>query len=391
MRDDLQRELAVAAGVDRHLRHRVVEGPQQRRRFSGDVQGRAERVHRPSYRSGPLPTARKLAARADDGCGDHIDNRRVTSAPVTSAACPVCRAALGSFTAESLTCGSCGFHAARIDGVWRMLHPDRVAETERFLEGYLAVRHAEGRGNTDPAWHRALPSTPPGDPLAEQWRMRGVSWRHVQRTVLDPLAAAAGRGLDVVDLGAGIGWLSHRLRRSGHRPISIDVSADDVDGLRAASHLTPDWPLVQAHFDHLPLPAASVDVCIFNASLPYTTNLVSTLSEASRVLRPDGRIVVMDSPVYRHQIDGARMVHERHAEFERRFGTRSDAVASIGFLTPERLRAAGEAARLEWSSSTPWYGLRWAARPLVARLRRRRRPGRFVVFTAQRRSSSIMK
>lgn len=308
-----------------------------------------------------------------------------------SAACPVCRSPLGSFEAELPTCGSCSFHADRVDGVWRMMHPDRADETERFLAGYLTVRHAEGRAHDDPAWYRALPATAADDPMHEQWRMRSVSWRHVVRRVIEPNTTAARRPLRVLDVGAGTGWMSRQLRALGHEPISIDVNVDAHDGLGAAHHLDPDWPVVQAHFDQLPLSDAQADLCIFNASLPYTADLTTTLTEAMRVLRPDGTVVVMDSPVYRRGVDGRRMVAERHAAFERRFGTRSDAVEAIEFLTPDRLRDAGDALGLTWSSSTPWYGLRWASRPLVARLRRRRRPGRFVVLTAQRRSSSIMK
>jgi SAM-dependent methyltransferase len=272
-----------------------------------------------------------------------------------------------------------------------MLHPARAAETEGFLAGYLAVRHAEGRGHDDPAWYLALPTTTPDDPMREQWRMRAVSWRHLVRRVIEPCAADVRRPLRILDIGAGTGWMSRQFRSRGDEPISIDVNVDAHDGLGAAHHLDPDWPVVQAHFDHLPLADAQADLCIFNASLPYTADLTTTLAEAVRVLRPDGIIAVMDSPVYRREVDGRRMVVERHADFERRFGTRSDAVAAIEFLTPDRLLSAGDALGLTWSSSTPWYGLQWAARPLVARLRRRRRPGRFVVLTAQRRSSSIMK
>ena len=272
-----------------------------------------------------------------------------------------------------------------------MVHPDRTGEVERFLAGYLAVRHAEGRAHDDPAWYRALPATDPDDPMSEQWRMRGVSWRHLVRRVIEPNEAEVRRPLRVLDVGAGTGWMSRQLRSRGHEPISIDVNVDAYDGLGAAHHLDPDWPVVQAHFDHLPLADGQADLCVFNASLPYTADLTTTLGEAMRVLRPGGTVVVMDSPVYGREIDGRRMAAERHADFERRFGTRSDALSAIEFLTSDRLRGAGEMLDLAWSSTTPWYGLLWASRPFVARLRRRRRPGRFVVLSAQRRSSSIMK
>ena len=73
----------------------------------------------------------------------------------------------------------------------------------------------------------------------------------------------------------------------------------------------------------------------------YSTDYVRTLGEALRVLRPGGRIVIMDSPIYRHDKSGRQMVAERHADFEQRFGTRSDSVASIEYLTNSMLDDIG--------------------------------------------------
>lgn len=304
------------------------------------------------------------------------------------AACPVCRAPLGPFLDDVLTCGSCGFEARRVAGVWRMLHPDRAAEVESFITDYLTVRHAEGRGHADATWYAALPATNPDDPMAEQWRMRRVTWQHVESRFLAPRGTPIGRELDVLDLGAGVGWMSHRLRRLGHRPASVDVNVDPDDGLEATRHLAADWPVVQAHFDHLPFPDASADLCVFNASLHYATEPVATLAEATRVLRPDGVVVVMDSPIYTHERHGAAMLAERAEEFDRRFGTRSDSMPSIGFLTPDRLADWGRQVGIVWSSSTPAYGWRWAVRPLVARVRRQRPPSRFRVLVGRRISAA---
>jgi SAM-dependent methyltransferase len=301
-----------------------------------------------------------------------------------TAACPVCGADLGPFAAAaslpSLPCRSCRRDWPSVDGIWQLVHPHREREVDRFLADYVAIRLSEGRSGRPAGWYTALPSVGLDDPLAEEWRMRAVTWRHVEARVVAPLAAALGRELDVVDLGAGTGWLSHRLRRIGQRPISVDVNTDLEDGLAAAArHLTPDWPVVQAHFDHLPLPDASADVAIFNASFHYSTDPVATLREARRVLRPDGLVVVIDSPIYRREHDGELMVRERWSSFVMEYGLRAERHPSIGFLTPDRLDRWGEALGIEWRTATPWYGWRWALRPAKARMRRRRRPSRFRV------------
>ena len=293
-------------------------------------------------------------------------------------ACPICRTPLAG-----ASCPGCNRDWPCLDGIWRFLPPDRAEHFERFLADYTAVRLAEGRGSDDPARYVDLPRTAADDPLAWQWSMRATTWRYVCDKVLPQF----GSGLRVLDVGAGVGWLSNRMDELGHSPMAIDLTVDGRDGLGAARHYAPRWPRVQAEFDRLPLAPDQADLVVFNASLHYSVDYEVTLGEAVRVLSPGGRILVLDSPTYRHEESGARMVAERHADFARRFGTRSDSVPSIEYLTRARLDAVADELGLEWSSSTPWYGWRWWARPWVATIRRRREPSRFRVLVASTRSA----
>ncbi len=304
------------------------------------------------------------------------------NAPDWRWACPACRTALMPDGADALACRSCPARYERREGIWRFLTDAEVARYERFLAEYEMIRRAEGRGSTDPAYYRALPVVADDDLLRDQWRMRATSWRHARALVLDGGAAPAR----VLDLGAGLGWLSHQLARAGHHPVAVDLSVDDLDGLGAARHLDPMWPRVQAEFDHLPLADGEADVVIFNASLHYSVDYAVTLAEALRVLRPGGALVLMDSPIYRDAEAGRSMVSERQIDFEQRFGTRSDSVPSIGFLSVAMLDELAEGLGVTWQRVTPWYGWRWAVRPWRAKLRRQRERSRFEVVVGRRRS-----
>ena len=68
---------------------------------------------------------------------------------------------------------------------------------------------------------------------------------------------------------------------------------------------------VQATIDRVPFAGGSVDLAIFNASLHYSADYAATIAEVLRVLRPGGRVVLLDSPFYRDPASGARMVRER--------------------------------------------------------------------------------
>ena len=270
-----------------------------------------------------------------------------------------------------------------VDGIARFLPTERFAHFQPFLRDYTTVRLEEGRGATDDAFFRRLPEPTPGDPLERQWSLRRRSWA----TVRDRILRSADAGLVVIDVGAGVGWLSNRLHELGHQPHAVDLTIDETDGLGAARHFGPPWPRYQAEMDALPFADAQADLVVFNASVHYSTDYVRTIGEALRVLRPTGRIVIMDSPIYARDASGRQMVAERHADFETRFGTRSDNVASIEYLTDQMLADVGRRLGVTWRRYRTWYGWSWAARPWMARLHRRRQPSRFVVLVGRQRST----
>ena len=80
------------------------------------------------------------------------------------------------------------------------------------------------------------------------------------------------------------------------------------------------------------------------------------------------------------------MVREKHDRFRTLYGFASNSLDHSEYLTPDRLRALSTALHLRWSVMKPFYGLRWALRPLQAALRRRRTPSRFYLFVAERRT-----
>ncbi len=253
----------------------------------------------------------------------------------------------------------------------------------RFLEDYARIRYSEGRGSDDPVYYRELPYRDSTGRNASQWAIRGRSYRHFERFVLREIEREAGRALDILDLGAGNGWMSYRLALRNHRPVALDIFADSRDGLRAVRHYDRRFPCIEAEFDQLPFRTGAFDLAIFNSSIHYSTDYRRTLAEVRRCLRPSGRVVVMDSPIYERREHGEQMRAERHEQFERQYGFRSDAVPSIEFFDEEMLAALARDLGLEWTRSRPWYGLQWAVRPLRAYLKGRRPPSRFAILVGK--------
>ena len=298
-------------------------------------------------------------------------------------ACPQCGGPLEPVGPEEQRCPVDGLSFHREDGIWRFLTPERAAYFRQFLDEYATIRRAEGRGSDDPAYYRALPFDDRTARHRRDWRIRAKSYRVFVDRVLRPLEARLGRPLKILDLGAGNGWLSARLAQRGHRVAAIDLQTNAFDGLGAHVHYDIDFLPLQAEFDRLPFAKDQFDLALFNASFHYTTDYAVTLREGLRVVKPEGEVVLLDSPVYRDGSSGAAMVREREATFERAYGFASNAIPCENYLTDDRLEALAASLDLRWQIHAPFYGWRWAARPWIAKLRRRREPARFLIVAGR--------
>lgn len=260
--------------------------------------------------------------------------------------------------------------------------PGREA-AQQFRRAYAEHRAAEGRAFRGEAL-LSLPYLRRG-PLAREWAVRARSYRRLMDRLRRLPSAAPSARLRVLDLGAGSGWLSHRLVAAGMAPVAVDTRTDDVDGLGVVkafdAHVPRRIPAVAAAFDALPFRAGSFDVVAFNASLHCAGDLRATLGEATRILARPGRIFVVDSPFYRREADGEAMVEAKRRTAPEVFGARAGilmALPSVEYLTRARLERATPG--VSWRRHRVRYPLWYEARPVVARLRRRRAPSRFDVW-----------
>jgi SAM-dependent methyltransferase len=258
-----------------------------------------------------------------------------------------------------------------------------ISNRERFLEEYRTIRHAEGRGSDNPDYYRALPYEDLSGANSAAWTMRARTYTFFEQKILAGIENRMRRPLDILDLGAGNGWMSYRLALRGHRSHAVDIFNDVRDGLRAAMNYDRAFPVIEAEFDALPFRNGSVDLAIYNSSFHYSVDYVQTLREAKRCLRPGGRILILDTPVYRKPEHGRQMVEERHTTFLSRYGFRSDAIPSIEFLDRPTLRTLSTDLGVHWTVYRPWYGWKWHLRPLKARLQRRRPPSQFWILAGR--------
>lgn len=286
-------------------------------------------------------------------------------------ACPRDRTPLGVET-DTARCPKCGTEYHRRDGIWRfLLQPERF---QSFLDHYQTVRRAENWGSGDPSYYLSLPNVAEDDPHRDVWRVRAASF--------NSLVSLLGSARRVLDLGAGNGWLAYQLARRGLDVAAVDVSDDALDGLGASRHYPIALDCYQAEFDALPFAGSQFDLVIFNASLHYAHSMEVTLREGLRVLDPAGRIVVMDSPIYRNKADGNAMLARRAADFRSSYGF-DDPGDAVGFLTFRELESLANAFGLQWRWSEPRVDVRWGTRHLRAKLAGKPEPAHFGLMIGQ--------
>jgi ubiquinone/menaquinone biosynthesis C-methylase UbiE len=256
---------------------------------------------------------------------------------------------------------------------------DTIARRQ-FLDDYRTIRHAEARGSQDPAYYLALPYQDVSGKNADQWKIRGKSYSYFERKILTEVERRVGRPLDILDLGAGNCWMSHRLSLRKHQPVALDIFPDPLDGLLASRHYPVEFPVLEAQFDQLPFPDGRFDLIIFNASIHYTPDYHATLSEVQRCLRPRGSFIIMDSPIYELPEHGEMMRKERRALFERQYGFPSDALSSREYLDQPLLKELAQDFGIVWDVHRAWYGWKWFLRPWKAALLGRRPPSQFLIL-----------
>ena len=101
-------------------------------------------------------------------------------------------------------------------------------------------------------------------------------------------ALALRPGSTIVDLAAGTGDFCRELAKGGLVPVGVDLSF----GMLAAART--EAPLVQGDALRLPLPDATVDGVTCGFALRNFVALEPVFAELARVVRPGGRIALLD-------------------------------------------------------------------------------------------------
>jgi ArsR family transcriptional regulator len=132
----------------------------------------------------------------------------------------------------------------------------------------------------------------------------GRSWKGLSEMLFALLPPAV-----IADLGAGEGTVAQLLARRAKEVIAVDNSDKMVEfgsGL-ARKHGFCNLRYRKGDLEALPIGDREVDVALFSQSLHHAQHPEQAVAEAFRILRPGGRVVVLD--LVKHSFEEARELY----------------------------------------------------------------------------------
>lgn len=132
----------------------------------------------------------------------------------------------------------------------------------------------------------------------------GRSWQGLAEVLLRLMPS-----LVIADLGAGEGTFSQLLAQCDQHVIAVDSSEKMIEfGTKLArEHGLTNLEFRLGDMETAPLADGEVDVAFFSQSLHHALHPQRAVAEAWRILKPGGRIAVLD--LFRHQFEEARELY----------------------------------------------------------------------------------
>jgi ArsR family transcriptional regulator len=132
----------------------------------------------------------------------------------------------------------------------------------------------------------------------------GRSWKAVAELLLQLMTPMV-----IADLGAGEGTLSQLLAQRAKQVIAVDNSEKMVEfgSELARTHGVGNLVYRKGDLEALPVEDGAVDLALFSQSLHHAQHPRKAVEEAWRILRPGGRIAILD--LARHHYEQAREMY----------------------------------------------------------------------------------
>ena len=236
----------------------------------------------------------------------------------------------------------------------------------------------------------AVKTDPVKQQVAAHWGRRAAhfdeDFGHTVRTTAERAAwdrifdlVLAGRGaLDTLDAGCGTGFLSLELASRGHRVTGVDFAPEMLaEARRKAAEKGAAVRFEEADAEQLPFASGRFDLVVSRHVLWTLPHPEAAIDEWIRVLRPGGRLAVIDG-----QFDPGVLTHQReNARTSAEYAAIGDRLPFLGGRPREEIESLFKAHGLVDVGSDPVLDLIEAqAQRMVEEGRERQTRRRYVAW-----------
>ena len=176
-----------------------------------------------------------------------------------------------------------------------MRHDPRLAEDAERAQAVLAQREDQAR-----AFFSAS---------ADRWDEIRSELYGIRADVL-PMLGLLEPDWAVADLGTGTGVFPTTVAPHVRSVIDIDRSREMLSAARLRAEALSNVEFREGSLDALPVDSATIDLATLSLVLHYLVDPLSALREASRILAPGGRLVIVDVRAHSHDDFVVEMGHQ---------------------------------------------------------------------------------
>jgi len=230
------------------------------------------------------------------------------------------------------------------DGIVMISQPHDDFNEER----YLKARSLEGRVLTNNQVSK-LPFTTTVHSHHNEWKLRAKSYKRLLSVI------KKRKPVTLLDIGCGNGWLIGNLGKEFSNCEFTGVDLNRIE-LKQASQLFGNDNTRFCYFDLINntfFDNESFEVIIFNASIQYFDDLSTIIKIAKSLLKPNGLLLINDSPLYNNSNE-SKEAKQRSKAYYKQLGV-PEMANNYFHHTVDELTELGFAKYQNWTALVPKY------------------------------------
>lgn len=157
---------------------------------------------------------------------------------------------------------------------------------------YIELRKKEGRLYSEEVLLQ-IPYIKANNVLAKEWKVRAASLEKLKSYL-----SRKNKPLEILDLGCGNGWMSNALASGGNTVTAVDLNMEELKRGAKVFEKNKNLQFIYGDIFENIVSQRTYDIIVCASSIQYFPSLASLIEGLILLLKPEGEIHIIDSPIY---------------------------------------------------------------------------------------------